>query len=364
MSKESSTRFEAIYKHLFDNTDFKNLLEKLQTGKGSVSLSGLSGSSKYFLASAIYKATKKPFLLICPTRRRAESAASNLSFFLKSAPAVLLKKEPGIGEAVFSSKAQLAKEKNNWLYSAILGEPLIAEIDAIYEKTIPRKNFEALTIDVCKGDLLIREELLYNLQKTGYVRADFVQGRGDFSSRGSILDIFSPGHQCPIRIEFIGDEVGSIREFSVEDQKTTKKLEGITILPVSAIALDEKSIERGSEYLRAKAEEQGVAARSKNEILEPIEKGHRISNMEWLLPAFYSKLGSIFDYLPDDILIIEDEAEENSNASQIFLEDLSETQKVLNKQLNISPDIDELYHGRDFIKKSIKKQQSIIARRP
>ena len=323
MSKQSSVQFDTIYKNLFNNQDFKNLTNNIKAGEKRISLSGLSGSSKYFLVSAIYSSTKRPFLLLCPTKRKAESAANNLSFFLKFAPPVLLKKEPGVGEAVFSSKSQFLKERNNWLYSAQAGEPNIAEIDTLLERTVPRKAFEALVIKVSKGDLLIREDLIERLRQTGYAQTDFVQGRGDISTRGSILDIFSPGHAGPVRIEFIGDEVGSIREFNVENQKTTEKLESSPILPVSSIALDDKSIERATKYLREKAEEQGISGRIKYDVIEPLERGERVPNMEWMLPAFYSKLGSIFDYLPEDILIIEDEPEENSHSIESFIEGLS-----------------------------------------
>ncbi len=360
MSKQSSIKYEAIYKNLFDDQKFKNLINKIKAGEKRIPLCGLSGSSKYFLIAAIYHSTKRPFLLLCPTKRKAESAANDISFFLKHMPAVLQKKEPGVGEALFSSKSQFLKERNNWLHSASMGEPVIAEVDTLLERVIPRKNFEDLVVKISKGDLLIREDLIEKLRQTGYVETDFVQGRGDISTRGSILDIFSPGHISPIRIEFIGDEVGSIREFNVENQKTTEKLEMTTILPVSSIVLDQASTSRAIKYLRAKGEQGGVTARNKHEIFEPIEKGDRIPNMEWMLPAFYSKLGSIFDYLSNDTLIIEDEPEENADSIESFIEGLSETHMGLKKQLKIVPEIEELYFKNDFIKKNLGKYQNIL----
>ncbi|MEM7009461.1 MAG: transcription-repair coupling factor, partial [Thermodesulfobacteriota bacterium] len=359
MSNKSSFKHEHLYKYLFKHDSFKSLIQKIEAGDNRVSLHGLSGTSKYFLLSAIYYFTNRPFLLLCPSRRKAESAVNNLSFFLNSAPWVLEKKEPSIGEVVFSSKSQLLKEKNSWLYSAISGKPLIAEISALFEKTITRKNFENFLIHIQKGDLLIREELIEQLAQTGYVQTDFVQGRGDISVRGSIIDVFSSGHARPIRIEFIGDEVGSIREFSVDDQKTTDKIDSSTILPISSIVLNENTIKRASEYLRTKAEEKGVLGRTKLDMIEPIEKGNRIPNMEWMLPAFYSKLGSIFDYLPEDILIIDDGPEDNSTAIETFRNDLAQVETTLQKQLKIAPEIDELYLKDDYINKTIKKLQTI-----
>jgi len=360
VSKKNTT--EPIYKNLYNDTNFKNLIDKINAGQKTLSLSGLSGSSKYYLASAIYKSTKRPFLFLSPTRRKAESTANNISFFLNEIPPVLHKKEPGVGEALYSSKSQFLKERNNWLYSAISGKPVIAEIDALFESTVPRKSFENLVLKVTKGDLLLREDFISQLMETGYVRTDFVQGRGDISIRGSIMDIFSPGHINPIRLEFIGDEVGSIREFSIEDQKSTEKIDHTTILPVSAISLDNASIERAVKYLRKKAEEDGVSARIKHQVIEQIEKGERIPNMEWMSPAFYPKLGSIFEYLPPNTLIIEDEPEENTTAAESFQDSISEIESILKKQLKIAPDIKELFSTQDYINKKIKSFQKIVLR--
>ena len=278
MSKKNTT--EPIYKNLYNDTNFKNLIDKINAGERTLSLCGLSGSSKYYLLSAIYELTKRPFLFLSPNKKKAQSTASNLSFFLKKTLPILEKKEPGVGEALYSSKSQFLKERNNWLYSAMNGKPLIAEVQALFESAVPRKSFEGLIIKVSKGDLLLSEDITTQLIQTGYVRTDFVQGRGDISARGSIIDIFSPGHVNPVRLEFIGDEVGSIREFSIEDQKSTEKIDHTTILPVSTISMDQPSIERAIKYLRKRAEEQGIPARNKHQIIKQIKKGERIPNMK------------------------------------------------------------------------------------
>ena len=360
MSKNNS--FESIFKNLNKNENYSNLINKINAGEKTLSLSGLSGSSKYYLVSAIYQSTNKPFLILCPDRRKAESAARNSSFFLHETPQVLLRKELGMGEAVYSSKSQFLKERNNWLYSASIGKPVIAEIQALFETTIPKKDFYNFMMKICKGDLLLREDLLARLINTGYVESDFIQGRGEISIRGSIIDVFSPGHTDPVRLEFIGDEVGSIREFSLEDQKSTEKIDITTILPVSNIALNPESIGKAMKYLREKAEKDGIPARVKNGILELIEKGERIPNMEWLIPAFYSRPGSVLDYLPSDTIIIEDDVEENSNSIEAFLDDMQEAEKTLKKQLKIAPRIKDIYLREDILKKKIKPFQKILFR--
>ncbi|MFB3148270.1 MAG: hypothetical protein ACE10J_06345, partial [Thermodesulfobacteriota bacterium] len=327
-----------------------------------MSLSGLSGSSKFYLVSVILSTIKRPVLFISPTKKKAESASKNLSFFLPHPPPVLLKKEPGWGEALFSSKSLLLKERINWLYCAMSGQPVIAEIGALFERIVPRKSFDNFVMEISKGDLLLREEFIIRLKQTGYVETDFVQGRGEISTRGSILDIFSPGQNNPIRLEFIGDEVGSIRIFNIEDQKSIEKIENAVFLPASGIVLDQKSIDRATKYLRIKAEEHGVATRNKLQVIQEIEKGERIPNIEWLLPSFYPKLSSIFDYLPADTLIIKDEPEEILSSVETFVESLPETEAILKKQLKIAPAIQELFFTKDYIRRNVHTFQNMLIR--
>ena len=362
MSKQSSINSEAIYKDLFSSQNFKTLLSKIDSGEKRIPLSGLHGSSKYYLVSAIISATKKPVLFLSPTRKKAESASKNLSFFLPQPPAVLLRKEPGIGEALFSSKSQFLKERMNWLYCAMSGQPVIAEMGALFERIIPRKSFDNFVIKIRKADVLLREELITRLKQTGYVETDFVQGRGEISTRGAIVDIFSPGQNNPIRLEFIGDEVGSMRIFNIENQKSIERVENTVILPASGIVLDQKSIDRAAKYIRTKAEEDGISARNKLQIIEEIERGERIPNMEWLLPSFYPKLSSIFDYLPANTLIIEDEPEEILSSGETFVESLPETETILKKQLKITPNIQELFFTEEDVRKRVHKLQNIHLR--
>ena len=134
------------------------------------------------------------------------------------------------------------------------------------------------------------------------------------------------------------------------------------ILPASGIVLDQKSIDRAAKYIRTKAEENGISARNKLQIIEEIERGERIPNMEWLLPSFYPKLSSIFDYLPANTLIIEDEPEEILSSGETFVESLPETETILKKQLKITPNIQELFFTQEDVRKRVHKLQNIHLR--
>jgi transcription-repair coupling factor (superfamily II helicase) len=353
--------FENAKKTLGESGKWRNLLRKIEAGEREISLSGLGGSSKFFLIHALREITGRPLLVISPTAKRAESASHDLSFFLNRKPPVLLKKEIETGRPIFSSAASKSgADRIAWLYSAIGGGTLCAETSALFDKTIPRKTFLDSAIRVERGGILYRDEIISRLLKSGYVLTDFVQNEGDVSRRGSIVDVFSPGFENPLRLEFIGDEVGSIRHFSLESQKSTDKIERAEILPASEIILDTEPVARAVEYLKDRASESGVTAREKLRLTEDIESGIRFQNMEWLLPAFYPEPGSVLDYLPEGTVIVMECAEDNLKSVRSSRESLGLTKSFLTKNLRIAPAIDELFFSEDEVAESTNRFQNIL----
>ncbi|MCI0480701.1 MAG: hypothetical protein L0213_03835, partial [Candidatus Dadabacteria bacterium] len=94
------SKFESIKKTLSESGKFRNLSRRIEAGEREISLSGLGGSSRFFLIHALKETTKRPLLIISPTAKRAESASQDLSFFLGRKPPVLLKKEIGTGRPI------------------------------------------------------------------------------------------------------------------------------------------------------------------------------------------------------------------------------------------------------------------------
>jgi transcription-repair coupling factor (superfamily II helicase) len=360
---KTNNRFlcESANKTLEQSGKFRNLCKKIEAGERTISLSGLEGTSRFYLIQALKRTIERPLLIVSPTGKKAESASHDLAFFLGEKPPVLLQQEKEAGRPIFSTTASRSvSDRIAWLNSAINGGVLIADTTALFNKTIPKKTFEDSIIRIEKGGILERDELIYRLMESGYVPTDFVQNEGDISARGSVVDVFSPGSENPVRLEFIGDEVGSIRHFSLENQKSTDKTDGVTILPASEIIMDPDSITRSIDYLKKRAEEGGFTAREKFSIIEEIEKGRRVPNIEWMLPAFYTTPGSPLEFLHKDTLIIMDEPDESPNSIGLFRETLSETKSFLTKNLKIAPGIDDLFFTEDEITMGIGRFQNIL----
>ncbi|MFQ5483691.1 MAG: hypothetical protein ACE5ER_13145, partial [Nitrospinaceae bacterium] len=152
-----------------------------------------------------------------------------------------------------------------------------------------------------------RELLEVCLVDNGYVRSHMVEERGQFSLRGDILDLYLPAGAHPVRLEFFGDEVESVRHFDVTSQISFEEIEQVDILPVREICLTDKQNEAGLQRLREFAEQAGPGLTEFDEIIEKIECLKTFSGIEWLAPFFYEESTTLFDYMSSDTLLVLDE---------------------------------------------------------
>lgn len=357
----AESKLEPAKNILFNySSTFTRLLEKIKSGEKVLKLSGLEGSSKSYIIFELSKRLERPILYLVSSKEIGESVAEDIAFYSGEKQPLLQRKQLSSKGVLFSSLSNEMPERISWLHFATEKRILLAEAPAILEKRIPKEVFQDSIIQIQKGSELSRDDFISNLIQMGYVCADFVEKIGEVSLRGAIVDLFSPGFENPIRLEFIGDEIGSIRYFSVDDQKSMGKIESITVLPASEIILSAETINQSLSYIRKKAEEQETPASAKLSLIEDIEKGTRFPEIEWLLPSFYLNLTTVFDYIPDDALIVFDDLEEISKSIESSINSLSETKSSLKKHIKIIPDISELYLTENQLKDEIPRFQRIL----
>lgn len=160
-----------------------------------------------------------------------------------------------------------------------------------------------------EGDIVEIEELLRDLTDLGYERQGQVDGPGQYSVRGGILDIFSPTEECPYRIDFFDNEIDTIRSFDVESQRSIERVEALDIFPAVEIVLTQEQIQSG--FRRMKKEQEQLQKKWKEE--KRFEESNRLSDimkelkerlaytregvgLESYLPYFDTNTGSFFDF--------------------------------------------------------------------
>ena len=182
------------------------------------------------------------------------------------------------------------------LASAKSGERLVlTTVSALLQRVPPRDSLAGAALAARVGEEVRQEALTTYFADNGYHRAGTVREPGEFAIRGGIVDVFPPGTAEPLRLDFFGDELESVRRFDAMSQRTTGKESGFTLRPVSEIPLDEAAIKRFRQGYR---ELFGVASEP-DPLYEAISAGQRHIGMEHWLPLFHDRLETLFDYLPD-----------------------------------------------------------------
>jgi len=177
---------------------------------------------------------------------------------------------------------------------------LIASINTALHRLIPASYLNGRSLTFSLGQEIDINALRLKLESAAYRNVDAVYEHGEFALRGSILDIFPMGSQSPYRIELFDNEIESLRSFDPETQISQTRIEQISLLPGKEYPFDQSGIETFRQRFR---EEFDIDLR-KCPIYEDVSQGIATAGIEYYLPLFFPDLATIFDYLPDNTLII------------------------------------------------------------
>jgi len=199
----------------------KGFLQDLQVEKDTPCwLQGVVSEAKGYGVFLLWEKVKLPLLYLIPGENEAESIYQDLRTFARGKVSFLPFREKTSSGNIYQILHQIEKREN-----FILVSPL----KAVFQKVPSLESIKSDTFCIKKGLEIGRDELIRWLVKKGYRAAALVEERGDYSVRGSIVDFYSPLHSNPLRIEFFGDKVESIREFDPSSQRSISKLEEVTL---------------------------------------------------------------------------------------------------------------------------------------
>ena len=195
----------------------------------------------------------------------------------------------------------------------------ILPINTLMQRVCPPQFLQHNVLLIKKGDRLVIDKLRLQLENAGYRAVEQVLEHGEFAVRGSLLDLFPMGSAVPFRLDFFDDEIDSIRTFDVDSQRTLEAIECINLLPAHEFPADDKGIE----FFRSRFRETfGEIRRDPEHIYQQVSKGTLISGIEYWQPLFFEQMATIFDYLPDHTLFIDNE--QNQMQAERFYQDIQQ----------------------------------------
>ncbi len=171
---------------------------------------------------------------------------------------------------------------------------IVTTVSAVLQRLPARTYFAEAVIELAVGGRHDPAEIADFLSRQGYVHTGTVREPGEYSVRGGILDLYPPGAETPLRLDFFGDELEAIRAFDAISQRSEQNLETLRLSPASEVPLDAAAIER----FRTEYRELFGAVRGGDYLYEAVSEGLRHPGMEHWLPLFHEKLETVFDYLP------------------------------------------------------------------
>ncbi|MCF8510693.1 MAG: transcription-repair coupling factor [Rhodobacteraceae bacterium] len=180
---------------------------------------------------------------------------------------------------------------------------LLTTLSAATQRLPAREVIRGASFSASVGSRVDEAHLKTFLARMGFSPVSTVAEPGDYAIRGGIVDIWPPGSGGPVRLDFFGDTLDGLRRFDPETQRTTKKLQAIDLAPMSEVLLDDAAIARFRQNYRI---EFGTAG-SDDPLYEAVSAGRKHAGMEHWLPFFHERLETLFDYLPDAAVMIDDQ---------------------------------------------------------
>jgi transcription-repair coupling factor (superfamily II helicase) len=197
---------------------------------------------------------------------------------------------------------------------------VLVTVNAMLQKLAPADVIESLAFSARPGNQVRMDDIAARLERNGFDRVATVREVGEFAVRGGILDVFVPGSEEPVRLDFFGDTLESIRSFDPASQRTIGQVRSLDLNPMSEVTLTPETISRfRKNYLSLF----GASTRD-DALYAAVSEGRRYAGMEHWLPMFYDRLDTVFDYLKGFRLVtdhtVREAAEERSKLIRDYYE--------------------------------------------
>jgi transcription-repair coupling factor (superfamily II helicase) len=318
-----------------DFEPLNHLIRQINDGVRKIDVGGLKGAARPFLISLLCARMDRPVLVVCPEEKEAAAFARDLKLF--SGPDAVfhypaldfltidmfaLQKE----EELARLEALAALQVNNKTI-------IVTSVVAFMQKVMPFARFNQYLQIISSGDIINRDDLCAGLMNGGYKRVSLVEEKGEFSIRGNIIDIFPPTEKNPLRLDMLGDEIESIRQFDGASQRSIGTVSAFVVPPASEVIINLSTLELAVRNIRRRADELSLSREIRNRLVDALQNNLTNSVNPIFLPLFYEsydnenglsrdKLSGLFEYLTKNTLLVLDTP-------------LAVHQAIQNAQLNI-----------------------------
>ena len=335
---------------------------------GGIELSGLSATALAFSLGRIYRRSRLPMVVLTADEKEAERLVQDLAFFfsdLEAEPILF----PPYTISPYNSMAyhnETAWRRLGILYRLLDSRPpqlLVTTISAAMQQMIPKAELIDFAELIMAGEELERESLIRKLLAGGYNRAMLVEEPGDFAVRGGIIDIYAPLYQDPLRLEFFGDQLESLRRFSAASQRTIGSVQEAVILPAREAVVRPENLEKILARIRLRAAEIDLPLTRVRRLVRKLKEEGGFDGIEALTPLIYDDLDNLFDYADSRSFWIVLEPARVRQAGELFLDrTLSLYRQALeDRRLCVAPE--KLFLTWEQVKERLAARPHLVCRK-
>ena len=323
-------RIHKIISRITAVADFRRIATETLRGESDVVVSGLSGSARALFIAGLWNSLRRPLIVVTPQDRGVETLATDITYFHNElngsganrvCPFPAWETDPYAGLTPHAD-IQQARATALWRLRNKQVDVVVASTRSMATRLAAPSQFDTYSLHVTSGEDLSQELLIEHLANAGYLRQEPVGSPGEFSVRGGIVDVFSPLMRNPVRIEFFGDSVDSIREFDLDDQRSRGPVQYIDLLPMQDSVITREMLRDWGARARQRWAGE-VFEKELNEKLVFADNGELFSGASYVMPIVRPLEATLLDYAKAAVLVF-DEPEVSEEAHKKFFAALAQ----------------------------------------
>jgi transcription-repair coupling factor (superfamily II helicase) len=368
---QSTTVLQGALRRVIESEEYARLVAELRGGARVISLGGMAAEpARALVLAALQREVGKCFAVVTQANRDLEAWERDVRFWycaLRGASAcdetvLTLPSSESDPYAGASPHAETLEQRALTLWRLARGHQdfVLLTARALARRTLPPEEVARAGAVLRRDEDFAPEALVEKLLASGYVREDPVGAVGEFSMRGGILDVWSPGKLSPVRVEFFGDTVDSIREFDPETQLSTAQVSETEIAPMRELSATADDFRLWAEAARERWSDERYARALRDRTVYA-DEGETFAGWEWLMGIVRERRASVFEYLKDAVLVVDEPASVETYLGSVY-ETLAvryaETESA--DELGLRPD--ELYLTAEELRENLGKTKRLELR--
>jgi len=368
-------RHPGLAEFLIKGEPFKELLEKLEIFP-SIRVHGLEGAHKHLLMSLLGYSASLPLLIITSKEDKAKNILQDAEVLFSAKGVDFFPVREILPVETFAQSREIVSQRVGTLGKLLSGVTrcVVTTPEAMFRRLSPPEVFREMFISLDTTRKESRDSLAAKLVRVGYERVDVVGIPGQFAVRGGIVDVFGVNALRPVRIEFFGDDIETLRVFDPDSQRSREKISQVVFPPAVEFAMKLEPSQWDEGRLRISGDRETLLNSllkkgrkmpvnnledKVSQAFQEVERGVFSYHLEQYLPYFVEEKVSLLDYFPQSPLVIVDEPAHVENAAVEREKNLREIFKSLLGEGKALPRQEELFLSYDLLNSKIADHKTV-----